>query len=47
MEKAVEVHHVEYVAQKAKRKMKAKVKKEAEKRMIVEKEEKKKILEYI
>ena len=47
LEEAVEAHHVEHVAQKSQKEAKAKVREKAEKRRIVEKEKKKKKLEYI
>ena len=43
----MKVHHIEYAAQKARREANTKAKEEAEKRRIIEKEKKKKILEYI
>ena len=47
LEEVAEAHHVEHVAQKARREAEAKVKEEAKRRRIVEEEEKKKTLEYI
>ena len=47
LEEAAEVCHVECAAQKARREAEAKIKEEAERRRIAEKEEKKKTLEYI
>ena len=47
LEKTVEACCVEHVAQKARREAEAKAKKEAKRRRIAEKEEKKKTLEYI
>ena len=49
MQEAVEAHHIEHVAQKTRREMEAKGKKEVKKRRIAEqkKKKKKRMLEYL
>ena len=47
MEEAAEVHHVECMAQKARREAEAKVKEEAKRQGLVEEKKKKKWLEYL
>ena len=47
MEEAAKSHQAEHTAQKARREVEAKVKKEAEKRRIAEEKKKKRTLEYI
>ena len=46
-EEAAEAYYVEHVAQKVRREVEAKVRKEAKKQRLVEEEKKKKQLEYL
>lgn len=47
LEEAAEAHHVEHIAQKARKMAKAKMREEAKKRRIIEEKKKRKRLEYL